>query len=133
MMLPGAGQLYVGARRRGLVLLGLTARCAAGRSLALARSAGAGRSSTGRSSPPCSPPTSRCSRSGSSPSLDALRGGGVAGLAVLAALTAAPHVAAGYVTVRGYDVLESVFADEEPARRPADRGLFFTDLPPLPR
>ena len=38
--------------------------------------------------------------------------------------TAAPHVAAGYLTVRGYSVLESVFADEEPRRRLADRGLF---------
>ena len=32
----------------------------------------------------------------------------------MVALTAAPHVAAGYVAVRGYDVLDSVFADEEP-------------------
>ena len=38
---------------------------------------------------------------------------------MLVALTAAPHVAAGYVTVRGYSVLESVFADEEPGGRHA--------------
>jgi LCP family protein required for cell wall assembly len=41
---------------------------------------------------------------------------------VLSALTVAPHVAAGWVTVRGYSVLEHVFADEEPCGTACDRG-----------
>jgi LCP family protein required for cell wall assembly len=62
--------------------------------------------------------------------VDAWRGGAI-GLAALAALTAAPHVAAGYVTVRSYSVLERVFAAEEPEDRLGSRGLFLTV--PLPR
>jgi LCP family protein required for cell wall assembly len=55
--------------------------------------------------------------------LDASRGAWAVGLVALAALTAVPHLAAGYVTVRGYRTLESVFADEEPACGTAcDRG-----------
>ena len=99
--------------------------------LALAES-GAVSPSTGRSSPPCWPSTWRCSRFALFAVADVWRGGAV-GLAVLVALTAAPHVAAGWVTVRGYSVLENVFADEEPDDVMRDRGLLFTELPPLPR
>jgi LCP family protein required for cell wall assembly len=135
LLLPGAGQLYVGARRRGLVLVGISALAV----LALALCA-------------------------SRVSLDGLWGvdrklvaallaldlalfvfrlfavvdvwrGGVAGLVVLAALTAAPHVAAGYLTVRGYDALEDVFADEEPCGTACDRGsvLLAHVVVPLPQ
>ncbi len=38
-----------------------------------------------------------------------------AALAVLVAVTAAPHVAAAYYNYRSYDLLESVFAGEEPS------------------
>jgi LCP family protein required for cell wall assembly len=132
MLLPGAGQLYVGARRRGLVLLGITA------ALLLAAVAAAEWASL--------------------PGLDrrlvaivlafdlallalrlfavvdASRGGWALGLAALVTLTAAPHVAAAWVTVRGYDVLENVFADEEPCATACDRGpvLLAKVVVPLP-
>ncbi len=38
-----------------------------------------------------------------------------AALVVLVVVTAAPHVAAAYYNYRSYDLLESVFADEEPS------------------
>jgi len=44
----------------------------------------------------------------------AARRASAAALAVLVAVTAAPHVAAAYYNYRSYDLLESVFADEEP-------------------
>ena len=53
--------------------------------------------------------------------VDASRGGWAVGLAALVALTAAPHVAAGYLTVRSYEVLDHVFADEEPCGDACDR------------
>ena len=128
MLIPGAGQLYVGARRRGLVLLGLTAVAL----LAFLALAGWAPLSVDR--------TLIAAVLAADLALLALRlfavldvwRGGVAGLALLAALTAAPHVAAGWVTVRSYDVLESVFADEEPADV-LHRGLFRTQTIPLPR
>jgi polyisoprenyl-teichoic acid--peptidoglycan teichoic acid transferase len=135
LLLPGAGQLYVGARRRGLILLGVTALGAFG-FVVFAASVG----------------------------VDVLWGvdrklvvtllafdlavlafrlfavadvwrGGVVGMAILAALTAAPHVAAGYLTVRSYDVLENVFADEEPCGTACDRGriLLAHVVAPLPQ
>lgn len=130
MILPGAGQLYAGARQRGLVLLGASAvlvvalaglatwapveidRQLVAAVLAIDLALFAFRLFA---------------------VLDAGRGARVAGLAALVALTAVPHVATGWVTVRGYDVLDSVFANAEPRDVMRDRGLFFTDLPPLPR
>jgi LCP family protein required for cell wall assembly len=41
-------------------------------------------------------------------------GGRIVAVSLLLALTAAPHVAAGYYDFRSYDLLTSVFADEEP-------------------
>jgi LCP family protein required for cell wall assembly len=128
MLLPGAGQLYVGKRRRGLLLLGLTAAAV----LALVALAGWAPLSIDR--------TLVAAVLAADLALLALRlfavldvwRGGVAGLALLAALTAAPHVAAGWVTVRGYDVLESVFADEEPADV-LHRELLLERTIPLPR
>ena len=65
--------------------------------------------------------------------LDAARGAWAVGLVALAAVTAAPHVAAGYVTVRGYDVLDSVFADEEPWAPRATAGPLLSHVVvPLP-
>jgi len=58
---------------------------------------------------------------------------GIAALVAMAVLTAAPHVAGAYVAVRGYDVLDDVFADDEPADvLPASHGLFL-QLPARPR
>jgi LCP family protein required for cell wall assembly len=49
-------------------------------------------------------------------------------LAALLALAAAPHVPAGYVAVRGYGVLDRVFAEEEPVDVLGAGGLFLPDL-----
>ena len=135
LLLPGAGQLYVGARRRGLILLGITAlgvlgffvfavwlpvdafwgvdRKLVATLLVLDLAVLAFRVFA---------------------VADVWRGG-VAGLAVLVALAAAPHVAAGYLTVRGYSVLENVFADEEPCGTACDRGsvLLSHVVVPLPQ
>ena len=142
MLLPGAGQLYVGAIRRGAILIGVTlawaSACvvlAAERPFDLAESA--------------------VSRAAVAVVLagdlgllafrlfaivDAWRWGrgavsllAVTALAAMVALTAAPHVAAGYVAVRGYDALDDVFAEDEPADvLPAASGVFLS-LPVLPR
>jgi LCP family protein required for cell wall assembly len=129
MVVPGAGQLYVGSARRGLVLLGLTAALV-GAVLALAASA-----------------SLAVDRElvavvlGANLALLGLRlfavldvwRGGLLGIVLLAALTAAPHVWAGYVTVRGYDVLTTVFADEEPCGTACDRGdVLLAARPQLP-
>ena len=63
-----------GAQARGLVLLAYH-RCRPRRSAGAAPSLARSSRSTGGSSPPCSPSTSPCSLCGSSPSLDASRGG----------------------------------------------------------
>jgi LCP family protein required for cell wall assembly len=138
MLLPGAGQLYLGSRRRGALLLGAAALVAAALVAAAANR--------------------RHELVGSLDRrvlvwflvldgallafrlfavVDAWRTGAarrtlLAGLAVLAALTAAPHVAAGYVAVRGYGVLDAVFAEEEPADvLPASGGVLLAAPAPL--
>ena len=130
MLLPGAGQLYVGAHRRGVVLL------AASVALLLVLAAVASTASVeidrGLVAAVLAVDVAVLAFRLFAV-LDAGRGAAVSGLAALAALTAVPHVAAGYVTVRSYDVLENVFANAEPEDVMRDRGLFFTELPPLPR
>jgi LCP family protein required for cell wall assembly len=67
--------------------------------------------------------------------VDAARGALPILVAALVVLTAMPHVAAAWVTVRSYDVLESVFADEEPPCDTAcDRGTILLShrVVPLP-
>ena len=126
MLVPGAGQLYRGARRRGLILLGLSAVFLVGvleltswRSfaaidrdvlavlLALDVALLAFRLFA---------------------VVDAWRGGRAlhvhVALVALVALTAAPHVAAAYVAVRSYSVLDQVFAEDEPGDVLPARGLF---------
>ena len=110
MLLPGTGQLYLGDRRRGLVLLGLTAIAL----LSVLALVGWASSSVDR--------TLVAAVLTADLALLALRlfavldvwRGGLVGLVALVVVTTVPHVAAGYVAVRSYDVLESVFADEEP-------------------
>ena len=136
LLVPGVGQLYRGARRRGLVLLGITVCIMVG-GLLLGSSA------------------SLDALSGVDRSIvtailavdlallafrvfavvDAARGAVPLLVAVLVTLTAAPHVAAAWVTVRSYDVLESVFADEEPCGTACDRGslLLSQVVAPLPQ
>src|SRR5215210_8060881 len=135
MLLPGAGQLYAGARTRGFVLLATTAAVLLAL-LALAAS-------------PAADHVWGLDRRLVAAVLavdlallalrlfavvDASRGAWAAGIVVLAALTAAPHVAAAWFTVRSYDVLETVFADEEPCGTACDRGVVLLShvVPPLP-
>ena len=129
MLVPGAGQLYRGAHRRGLVLLGLSAAFLAG-VLALAKW-GSVVTIDRRLIAFLLVLNLAALALRLFAVVDAARGGWVLGLAALAAITAAPHVAAGYLTVRGYDVLEEVFADEEPGDVTEGEGLFLE--PQLPR
>jgi LCP family protein required for cell wall assembly len=135
MLVPGLGQLVVGAYRRALVLISLTAAIvlAAG-AVALAH------------------PTlglrlllaillldlallglRLCAV------VDAGRSAAPVFVAVLVVLTVAPHAAAGYLAVRSYTVLDRVFAHEEPRDVLPSQGIFLSDLPapepepPLPR
>src|SRR5688572_939975 len=126
MLIPGAGQLYDGARRRGLVLLALTALALAAL-LALA-AAGAFSGLDRRLVAAVLAIDLALLAFRLYAVVDAWRGGRAlhlhVALVALAALTAVPHVAAGYVTVRSYGVLETVFAEEEPGDVLAADGLF---------
>lgn len=131
MLVPGAGQLYLGARRRGLALLAATAF------LLLGLLVLAGRADLGSVDRRLVATLLALDLAVLALRLFAVLDvwrGGAAGVAVLVALTAAPHVAAGWVTVRGYDVLETVFADEEPCGTACDRGavLLSQKVVPLP-
>lgn len=130
LLLPGAGQLYAGKRRRGLLLLAASAALLL---LLVALASWAPVQIDRRLVAGVLVADLALLAFRLFAVVDAARGTAVAGLAVLVTLTAAPHIAAGYVTVRSYDVLESVFANEEPTDVMRDRGLFFTALPPLPR
>jgi LCP family protein required for cell wall assembly len=132
LLVPGAGQLYVGRRRRGLVLLGITAATLLGLLLL---------ASTARDADWAVDRTFVALVLALNVGLLGLRlfavvdvsRGSAVGLAVLAVLVAAPHLAAGYVTVRGYGVLEEVFAEEQPRDVLAARGLFLASAVPLPQ
>ena len=135
MLVPGLGQFVVGAYRRGLVLLSLTAAVvlAAGAvafahpelglrlllailvlDLALLGLRVFAVVDAGQSAAPLF-------------------------VAALVVLTAAPHAAAGYLDVRSYMVLDRVFANEEPRDVLPSQGIFLNDQPapepepPLPR
>jgi LCP family protein required for cell wall assembly len=136
MLVPGAGQIYAGARQRGTTLLGISAAILLALLALLATR-------------PFDAAASLVDRRLVAAILlldlallafrlfavvDAWRGGdspvstlSAVALAVAAALTAAPHVAAGYVTVGAHDVLDSVFAEEEPRDVLGTGSLF---LPP---
>ncbi len=133
MLLPGTGQLYIGARRRGLALLAITATFAAGLLVLVTMLSADHVLSIDR----------RLVAGVLAVNLallalrifavvDASRGSWAIGLAALVSLTAAPHVAAGWVTVRGYSVLESVFADAEPCGTACDRGAVLLSHVPVP-
>jgi LCP family protein required for cell wall assembly len=137
LLAPGTGQLYLGARRRGLVLLAAwVALCLAVVLLVVVRPTDFVLSSVG--------PELLAAVLVANAALlgfrlfaiaDAWRlasGAAVVGLVAVVALAAVPHVAAAYVAVRGYGVLESVFADEEPQDVLGARGLFLA-FPPLGR
>ena len=132
MVLPGLGQLYLGARQRGLVLLGTTA--AGLLLLVLVSSLGPAWSIDRKLVALLLGLDLLLLAFRLFAVIDASRGAWAAGVVALVALTAAPHVAAGWITVRGYDVLETVFADEEPCGTACDRGavLLAHVVVPLP-
>lgn len=134
-VVPGLGQLYRGATRRGLLLLGVALAIVVGGLIISSR-------------------VSLATLPGLDRSIlaivlvidlavlafrlfavvDAARGALPVFIAALVALTAAPHVAAAWVTVRSYDVLETVFADDEPCGTACDRGTLLLShvVVPLP-
>jgi LCP family protein required for cell wall assembly len=135
MLVPGAGQLYAGARRRGLVLLGISAALVLGAAVLVA--ARPWNTAAGLIGRPLLASLLAANLLVLAFRLFALvdawrvgRGAAstfaVVALGVFAAFTAAPHVAAGYVAVRGYDVLEDVFADDEPTDVLPANGVFLS-------
>jgi LCP family protein required for cell wall assembly len=132
MLVPGTGQLYLGAKRRGLVLLGLTAVFLVFLLVVVDR-AQLGSIDRRLVAAVLAVDVALLALRLFAV-VDASRGGWAVGLAVLVGLTAAPHVAAAWITVRSYDVLESVFADEEPCGTACDRGtvLLTHVVVPLP-
>jgi LCP family protein required for cell wall assembly len=132
MLVPGTGQLYLGAKRRGLVLLGLTAVFLVFLLVVVDR-AQLGSIDRRLVAAVLAVDVALLGLRLFAV-VDASRGGWAVGLAVLVGLTAAPHVAAAWITVRSYDVLESVFADEEPCGTACDRGTVLLShvVVPLP-
>lgn len=127
LLVPGAGQLYLGERRRGAIMLGAWAALvlvalslvAAGREPELGR--------TLLAAVLLANVAVLAFRLFAI--VDAGRGAlasrlAAAALAAIVVAAALPHVAAAYVAVRGYGVLESVFADEEPTDVLGGSGLF---------
>lgn len=141
LLVPGAGQLYAGARRRGLALLGIAgALCLGILAVAATGPLGLALSLLGR-------PLLAVVLIANLAFLvvrvfavvDAWRLGGrmttaVGGVTVaaLAVVTAAPHAAVAYAAVRGYSTLETVFADEEPRDVLPSQGPFLQTIPPRP-
>jgi LCP family protein required for cell wall assembly len=141
LLVPGAGQLYAGARRRGFLLLGIaTALCFGVLAVVASGPLGIALSLLGR-------PLLVAVLIANLAFLalrvfavvDAWRlgarvttGVGAVAIAALTAVAAAPHAAVGYAAVRGYSTLETVFADEEPRDVLPARGPFLQTIPPRP-
>lgn len=140
--LPGAGQLYAGARGRGTALLAVTALLAAAAATLVAVQ-------------PVDPLDTAVKPWALSALLaangfalclrlyavvDAWRAGGsrpagrlaCAALVLLVAVTAAPHAAIAWYAVRGYDALAAVFAEHEPRDVVASDSVLLS-LPVTPR
>jgi LCP family protein required for cell wall assembly len=138
-LVPGAGQAYAGARRRGLLLFAGTAApvvaiavLAAGRRDALLDAVFSREALLVL----LVADTALLALRGFAV-VDAWRLGGrgagrasvvsLAALAPLLALTVFPHAALAYYGVRGYDTLDAVFATAEPRDRLPSRGIFLVD------
>jgi len=137
-LVPGAGQLYLGHRRRGTAMLGVTV-------LVLAFGVGLWSDPTALSRMAVQPRALLAllvadagllvfrvvavldayllaARDGRrAPARAGWRLGAAAGLVAIIALTAAPHAAAAYYDLQAYDLLTSVFAGEDPAWQARDR------------
>jgi polyisoprenyl-teichoic acid--peptidoglycan teichoic acid transferase len=143
-LLPGAGQLYLGHRRRGAAMLVLTVLC-------LAVAVGLLSEPTAVSRMLVQPRALLAllvadagllvfrvvavldayllaRREGRRPPAAAggWRRGAAAGLVALVTLTAAPHAAAAYYDLQAYDLLTSVFAGEDPQWHARDRDRHAT-------
>src|SRR5918999_985573 len=132
MIVPGAGQAFVGAWRRGIVLFALFA---IGAVPVLVAAAVPVRTAAwlleGRLLPAALAVNIFLLALRLFAALDAWRMGPLArsvptltAAGAIAVLTATPHVAAGYVTVRSEVTLQRVFADEEPSDVLPARGVF---------
>ena len=128
LLLPGAGQLYVGARRRAAAFLCATGALAvAGTALVAALPVDAVLANVG--------PAFVAALLAANALLLAFRvfaavdawrlaaSGAVVTVTALAAVATVPHAAAAYLTMRSYGVASSVFADDEP-NDVLGRGLF---------
>jgi LCP family protein required for cell wall assembly len=123
LLVPGVGQLYRGATRRGLILLAIAfGIVACGLTLGSWLSLDALSGVNGPIVALVVLVDLAVMGFRVFAVVDAARGALPVLVACLVALTAAPHVAAAWVTVRSYDVLASVFADEEPCSTACDRG-----------
>jgi LCP family protein required for cell wall assembly len=141
MLVPGAGQLYVGARRLGLLLVSAFAAIvltlgalAATHPFALVTGLAERRLVAGFVLANVALLVLRLAavvdawrRADAVPSSAA-----AVALVAIAALTAAPHVAAGYVAVRTSSVIDSVFAEEEPHDVLPARGIFLAPEAAVP-
>jgi len=142
MLVPGAGQVYAGARRLGIALMGMSVVAALGlAALALTHPFALVSSVAERRfvvALVVADVAFLVFRLGAvvdawrRPDLVRSSTAAVAGLVVLAALTVAPHVTAGYVAVRTSNVLDTVFEDEEPRDVLPSRGVFVAPEPALP-
>jgi LCP family protein required for cell wall assembly len=125
LLLPGLGQLLVGARRRGAVLLALTAAATlAGAALVLLQPALDRRVLVAVLVLDAALLAVRAFAVA-----DAGRRLAPALLAALLAVTLAPHAVAAYVAVRSYTVLDRVFAHDEPTDVLPAQGVFLRDEP----
>lgn len=128
LLLPGAGHLYAGARRRGLVLLGVTGvLLAAGVVAAVVRPVGLEAVLDTRAYAALLAANAAIFVFRLFAVVDSWRAvpgpapaAAVTLLAAFGMLAAVPHLAVGYVTVRGYDMLGSVFAGAEPRDTPGE-------------
>jgi hypothetical protein len=138
-LLPGAGQLYLGYRRRGTVMLVITVLC-------LAVAVGLWSEPTAVSRMLVQPRSllallvadagllvfrivavldayllAKRDDDRTPAATSGWRKGAAAGLVALLTLTAAPHAAAAYYDLQAYDLLTSVFAGEDPQWHARDR------------
>jgi hypothetical protein len=141
-LLPGAGQLYLGYRRRGVAMLVITALCLAvavglwSEPAAVSRMLVQPRALLALLVADVGLLVFRivavldayllASRDGWAPARDGWRKGAAAGLVALIALTAAPHTAAAFYDLQAYDLVTSVFAGEDPAWQARDRDRHHT-------
>jgi LCP family protein required for cell wall assembly len=139
MLLPGAGQVYAGARARGLVLLGVwLGATLAALVVAVERPFDLDAVVSRRVLLGFLAANAALLAFRVFAIADAWRLGrgaaswlAVAALALLIGVTAAPHVVTAYVAIRGYDVLDDVFAEDEPGDvLVAERGVLLDVVRP---